>query len=119
MDYFLKSIIEIVDILSFSPEQQLNYLKEIGDVPVDELALEYDDLSILLIHNYKSNIINKKQYLLLFKLEKKLNDMSNNKELWTKNALKNSLEWSEVRELAIDCKKTFQELQKKGGHTII
>lgn len=87
----------ILSKLAAEPHKQIQYLEELGVAPsADELGLEFDDVANTI------QFLSSKAKLALGSLDDKLSEMSGkeHEELWTTQALLNTKEWREVRQLA-------------------
>lgn len=88
-----------VQLLAALPDEQLNALPDYV-CKADELALDFDQWREMTIHNY-GNDLTSVQRSSLVALDDKLNQLTaQGKEYWTDQAVRTSLEWQQVRELA-------------------
>lgn len=112
----LKSFISILSVLASSADEQLNYLEKLGDVPVDELALEFDDIVNVVLTDLKKEVITQKQYLCIKALDARFSELSGEENLsfWTENALYNDLRWQEIRDMAATCLEGLAEIEISG-----
>ena len=94
-------LVEEVSILASSSDQQIKHLNSIGDVSVDELALDFDAAWQPVIFFVKSEY-GATAYGTLSELDTKFDEMSgeDNKHLWTYEGLKNAQEWEVIRDIA-------------------
>ncbi|EAE7092676.1 hypothetical protein BI336_02845 [Listeria monocytogenes] len=102
-----KRIIENLEEFSMPAKQQMEKLK--GFVVTDELASDFSDIAlqyakILFDHGW----LTKEQLDMFLVVDKKLEGMSNNEDLWNDEALKTSIEWAECREQGKEILKTFE-----------
>ena len=105
MSELINKIISVIKLLAQSASQQLNYLNSIGAIDnVDELALEFDDVFIVMT-SQSNTFLSEEQKKLICDLNLYLDAMSEeeNEHLWTTNALLNSKEWAEVRRISKLC----------------
>lgn len=86
--------------------EQLKYLREIGgnlgQLPVEELALEFDDIASAALGLGEEGWLDSAQTAALQAVAERLGAMSapESKWLWNERALALAREWAEVRELA-------------------
>lgn len=110
----LKIVIEDVDmlLLLFSrvienlyeftapADKQIERLK--GTVVADEIASDFSDISLKYVNIlFENEWITEEQYQDFLEIDKKLDEMSDNKNLWDEDALKNAEEWKECRTMGI------------------
>ena len=110
----LKIVIEYVDmlLLLFSrvienlyeftapADKQIERLK--GTVVADEIASDFSDISLKYVNIlFEDEWITEEQYQDFLEIDKKLDEMSDNKNLWDEGALKNAEEWKECRTMGI------------------
>lgn len=110
----LKIVIEDVDmlLLLFSrvienlyeftapADKQIERLK--GTVVADEIASDFSDISLKYVNIlFEDEWITEEQYQDFLEIDKKLDEMSDNKNLWDEDALKNAEEWKECRTMGI------------------
>ena len=94
---------QCVERLSWSSEKQVEYLRNLGLLPlVDELALEFDDVVGLVPQYVNEGRLSNVQADSIYRLDDLLNTMSgkDNAHLWTEEALVNNELWNTVREHA-------------------
>jgi len=93
---------------------QIQYLNSIGCVPIDELGLEFDDITLLICSKFKSGnlALTEEQYLLIKQLNEKLEQMNgeNNAALWTESELIESKEWKQIRTISKNCLSVFDHV---------
>ena len=96
---------DCLKVLSLSSCEQIRYLKEIGGVSVDELALQFEDIAVLAAEKYDKGEISDDLFKLIGSLDEKLENMSGSdkEDLWTEKALASSNDWKIVREIAEMC----------------
>ncbi|WP_139844040.1 hypothetical protein A5821_000284 [Enterococcus sp. 7F3_DIV0205] len=94
-------LIENIKQFSMDPENQISKLD--GFVVTDEIASDFSDIAMpygkILLEN---EWLTEKQYKRMEDIDKKLEEMTRNKSLWTDEALKSSKEWAESRNLGND-----------------
>lgn len=110
----LKIVIEDVDmlLLLFSrvienlyeftapADKQIERLK--GTVVADEIASDFSDIFLKYVNIlFENEWITEEQYQDFLEIDKKLDEMSDNKNLWDEDALKNAEEWKECRAMGI------------------
>lgn len=105
MKKFSKELTELLAILSSSAEIQLDYLKGMGNVSVDELALELHELMQIAPSMLEAGDVTQRRLNAVGLIDKKFNEMSGDKNaaLWTESALCESADWAEIRILARKC----------------
>ena len=101
------SFIQIVRQLSASAEEQIKMLR--GFVVTDEIALDFSDTGIpyareLLEYGW----ITQDQFDMAQNIDKKLDEMSQKKELWSDAALISSIEWDTCRKCGMDLLHTLE-----------
>ncbi len=97
-DWLLEQLPEVVMRLASPADVQIAYFRRLGpDVPVDELALEFDDLAEAAFS--QKGFLRRGQRSRISALDDRLKAMSGADErgLWTEAALRSSNEWREVR----------------------
>lgn len=102
---FISSLMQILNILAASPDDQLEYLRSIGGASVDELGLEFEEVWLMADSILESNGINGCQYDRIKKLNETLDGLSEN--AWAEEALVENAEWELIRNMAKDCIKSF------------
>lgn len=110
----LKIVIEDVDMLlllftrvienlyefTAPADKQIERLK--GTVVADEIASDFSDISLKYVNIlFENEWITEEQYQDFLEIDKKLDEMSDNKNLWDEDALKNAEEWKECRTMGI------------------
>lgn len=91
-------LVENVDQFSMAPQKQIEKLK--GTVVSDEVASDFSEIGKIYAKQlFDNEWISKDQFLLVEEIDKKLEIMSSNKNLWNDNALLTAREWHECREL--------------------
>ncbi len=105
MSDFTVKLADCLHVLSLSSREQIRYLKDIGGVSVDELALQYEDVAVLAAEKFGSGEISEDLFNLIGSLDEKINSMSGSdrEDLWTEEALASSDDWKKVREIAETC----------------
>lgn len=105
MNYYEK-FIDIVEQISMDACQQIDKLS--GTVVADELATDFCEIGMIYAKELFANEwISEEQFLSAKDIENKLETMSNNKELWSEEALFNSEEWEICREKGRELLSTF------------
>ncbi len=93
----LRMLREVLELLASSPEAQEAYVLSNG-VGVDELALGFDDVyPVFRAHDVGSIVVPSAE---LSQIDHLLGAMSTDCGLWTLEALHDSAEWENVRQLA-------------------
>ncbi|WP_185381047.1 hypothetical protein [Listeria immobilis] len=91
-----KRVIENLEEFSMSAEQQIEKLE--GFEVADEIASDFSDIALEYAKIlFDQDWLTEEQLEMFFEIDKKLDKMSMNKDLWSKEALKNNLEWEECR----------------------
>ncbi len=106
-DTRLNRLIQSLQLLAACYEQQVNALPDFVDVP-DEVALTFSEALLLADPLVKEGLITTGQQAGLKQLDALLEQMSDNKNLWTLTSLQASPEWEYVRHLAENILKSFQ-----------
>ncbi|MBC1396942.1 hypothetical protein HB785_12135 [Listeria welshimeri] len=93
-----KRVIENLEEFTMPAEKQIEKLKRF-DVS-DEVASDFSDIALKYAKVlFEEGWLSEEQLKLFFEIDKKLDKMSMNKDLWNDEALKNNIEWSECRNL--------------------
>lgn len=103
------NFVEIVRQLSMSAEEQMQKLK--GTVVTDEIASDFSEIGMpyaqrLLYYGW----ITQEQFDIAQSIEKKLEKMTQKKELWNNDALLNAIEWDSCRKSGKSLLKTLEKL---------
>ncbi|ELU8149946.1 hypothetical protein SD224_001873 [Listeria monocytogenes] len=102
-----KRIIENLEEFSMPAKQQMEKLKDF--VVTDELASDFSDIAIQYAKIlFDNGWLTKEQLDMFLVVDKKLEGMSNNEDLWSDEALEASIEWAECREQGKEILKTFE-----------
>lgn len=115
---YIYRLLDSLNALALPADEQLQHLKNLGGAQVvlgiDELALEYSDLVLLLDQHRNDLGIGSELANDLRRLDELLDSMSGaqNAVLWSPVALRESCDWKRVRELARKCS---QKLLKHTG----
>ena len=101
MNMLYGQLLEEVRILASSSDQQIEHLNSIGDVSVDELALDFD-AAWQPVKSFVKSEYGATVFGTLSELDTKLDEMSGegNKHLWTYAGLKTEQEWGIIRDIA-------------------
>src|SRR5579859_8177862 len=99
-------LIQSLQLLAACYEQQVKALPAFVDVP-DEVALTFGEAFLLTDPLVKEGLITIYQQAELKQLDALLDQMSDNKDLWTLTALQASPQWEHVRHLAENILKSF------------
>lgn len=90
-------MLRAVQLMQLSSEEQIKYL---GKSSVDDIPLTFDsDVTINASNFLKANIITKEQFDLIMKINYKLEKMSDDKDIWTRDKL-DEVQWCECRVMA-------------------
>src|SRR2546428_9273959 len=94
-------LIGAIALLAAPASEQRAHLRGIGGVSVDELGLEFDDVSGAVLG---SGVLSPRQARAISSLDRQLRLMSGQKNaaLWTEDALEKSAHWDTIRRLAAD-----------------
>jgi len=96
---FYDRLIENVKQISLDASEQIDKLK--GFAVADEIASDFSDIAKpYAIKLFENGWLSDEQLNIVNKIDQQLEQMSNNKELWTDEALAKSIEWDQCRELA-------------------
>ncbi|EAC4592875.1 hypothetical protein ABZZ53_000966 [Listeria monocytogenes] len=102
-----KRIIENLEEFSMPAKQQMEKLKDF--VVTDELASDFSDIALQYAKIlFDNGWLTKEQLDMFLVVDKKLEGMSNNEDLWSDEALETSIEWAECRERGKEILKTFE-----------
>ncbi|EAC9052028.1 hypothetical protein KW11_07110 [Listeria monocytogenes] len=102
-----KRIIENLEEFSMPAKQQMEKLKDF--VVTDELASDFSDIALQYAKIlFDNGWLTKEQLDMFLVVDKKLEGMSNNEDLWSDEALETSIEWAECREQGKEILKTFE-----------
>lgn len=97
----LASLQDVLARLAAPASVQLDYLREIGLSPsIDELALEFDDIAVLVPELVDDGRLTREQVETVMALDRMLQAMSGIDDLWNDAALQSDPRWAEVRDLA-------------------
>lgn len=102
----MRSLRESLERLAAAPDRQAEYLRQIGMAScADELALEFDDVELMIPGLVERGFLSADEATSLRTLGDALRAMSGeaNADLWTTTALHEANEWREVRDLAEAC----------------
>lgn len=89
--------VEILEEFSMPPQEQIKKLH--GTVVADELATDFSEIAFVYAKILKDNQwLNQEQFCTLEDLDRMLDEMSENHDLWDENALITSKEWKYCRE---------------------
>ncbi|MBC1486128.1 hypothetical protein HB897_07805 [Listeria seeligeri] len=101
-----KRVIENLEEFSMSAEQQIEKLKRF-DV-ADELASDFSDIALEYAKIlFDQDWLTEEQLKLFLEIDKKLDKMSMNKDLWSNEAVKSNNEWEECRTRGKELLATF------------
>ncbi|EGP2701556.1 hypothetical protein IYQ02_000914 [Listeria monocytogenes] len=102
-----KRIIENLEEFSMPAKQQMEKLKDF--VVTDELASDFSDIALQYAKIlFDNGWLTKEQLDMFLVVDKKLEGMSNNEDLWSDEALETSIEWAECKERGKEILKTFR-----------
>src|SRR5574341_1587583 len=108
---FRSELCRTISMLAASADEQIEYLKGYRVLPgIDELALEFDDVYVMVPQLVEQGLITTEQCEAVDSLSDKLKVMSGmqNAHLWTPDALISSPEWADIRRLASTAKRLLQ-----------
>ncbi|MBF2664839.1 hypothetical protein [Listeria seeligeri] len=101
-----KRVIENLEEFSMSAEQQIEKLKRF-DV-ADELASDFSDIALEYAKIlFDQDWLTEEQLKLFLEIDKKLDKMSMNKDLWSNEEVKSNNEWEECRTRGKELLATF------------
>jgi hypothetical protein len=95
----LNMLIQSLQLLAAPYEVQVQSLPAFVHIP-DEVALTFDDVSLLVEQQDTEGLLPPEQKLQLDQLDHVLDTMSKDTGLWELDALERSAQWEEVRRLA-------------------
>ena len=91
-------LVENVNQFSMAPQKQIEKLK--GTAVADEIASDFSEIGKVYAKKlFENEWISKEQYLIVEEIDKKLEIMSDYKNLWNDNAIITAREWHKCREL--------------------
>lgn len=97
----LASLQDVLARLAAPASAQIAYLQDLGVTPsIDELALEFDDIAVLVPELVENGRLTREQVETVMALDRTLQAMSGIDDLWNDAALRSDPRWAEVRELA-------------------
>ncbi|MBJ7597998.1 hypothetical protein [Candidatus Nephthysia bennettiae] len=101
-EWVLRQLRDSLSTLAASSHHQSEHIRQLGDVSVDELGLELDDIAPAALAITGPGELTSDQREALAALDAQLARMSGSEhsELWTVEALDSAVEWRRVRELA-------------------
>ena len=76
VETFIDTLMELLQILSGTADEQVNYLRGLGGVSVDELGLEFEEIWLQADIIFRSKGITQHQYDAIKKLNVTLDQMS-------------------------------------------
>ena len=101
IENLLLDLKEVIGRLAAPPAEQVEYLANLGALPsADELALEFDDVAVLVPRLVERGGLTREQHQAIDTLARMLSEMSNNEDVWTEASLWVHPVWAEVRGLA-------------------
>ncbi len=97
----LGELTNILIRLAAPASHQVEYLRKMNVLPlVDELALEFYDLVLLIPQLIANSGLTQEQGANVYAVDRKLGEMSERKDLWRVESLTRAPHWDEVRKLA-------------------
>ena len=89
--------LQILRQMSMDAKEQINLLK--GTVVADELANDFSEIAMMCAEELLENEwLTREQFMLAKSIDEMLDVMSERKELWTEEALRDAEEWKKCRE---------------------
>jgi hypothetical protein len=98
-DIRFNMLLQSLQLLAASYEQQLQAFPDFVHVP-DEIALIFEDVCLFLDEIAHKGLITLFQKVTIEQLNKALDQMSEDKELWTLSSLQTSPQWENIRYMA-------------------
>jgi hypothetical protein len=100
---YLEMMIQSLKLVALDAEMQIQLLPQWVHIP-DEIALTFDDSYILFDQVIWAGLVNSEQIEAVRTLNRILDEMSDSddKDLWTLQAIRTSPKWAETRGLAKD-----------------
>jgi len=105
---YYNMLIESLRLLAADYETQIEVLPKFVNVP-DELALIFTDTLLFVKQNA---ILIGEKMVIIENIDKLLEEINENKDLWTLESLKNSSKWQDVRSVASKALKLLGEENK-------
>jgi hypothetical protein len=99
MDRLMDALVEAVRLLAAEPEDQIDALPDFVHAP-DEIALTYSDAYLAARPFWGRGIYGRREEVLLDGLDRFLARLSEDKSLWTLEALRTCPQWHTLRLLA-------------------
>lgn len=100
--------IHVIRQLSMSAEDQIQKLN--GYVVTDEIAADFSEIGMVYARELLNNgWITQEQFNIAQDIDKKLEEMSQKKELWNDVALLSSTEWDACRKCGTELLKTLEK----------
>lgn len=95
-----KNIFQVLRIVAAPCEVQKKTFPEFVNI-ADEIALTfYEEVMLRSDTLFKARMLEEKQYEKIKILNEKFHEMSTKKDVWTVEALRDSIEWEECRQIA-------------------
>lgn len=115
MSKALSSLVESLRIVALGYDDQLRYLANVGldQRNIDEIALQFDDNFRMLPLVCKENAISSAAVDCINDLNSILDNMSNNEENWTPEAMRESRAWETARATAFRCLLLIEEPKRQ------
>lgn len=108
----LDMLVESIKLLAAEYEIQTSVLPDFVHIP-DEVCLIFSDNYLFVEELFNNGILTEYQRNKLCAIDALLDEMSNNKSLWTLESLKQSNEWRKIRCLAEDILKLLGKEKQK------
>lgn len=88
-NFHVSMLIQALQLLAATYEEQINALPEFVDVP-DEIALTFDEVYLLVENLDKEGLITTSQKTALAQIDSVLEQMSKKEDIWTLDSLRTS-----------------------------
>jgi hypothetical protein len=100
--WVLQQLRQALAVLAAPAEEQAAHLHTLGDAPVDELGLEFDDIAPAAFGLSGPNELDADQRAAVAAVDSHLSGMSGaqHSNIWTIEALREAPEWANLRELS-------------------
>jgi hypothetical protein len=104
----MNMLLQVVNLLATQYDQQVEAFPDFVLIP-DEIALLFEDVSLFIATFFREGYITSSQKEKIDALSTLFDTMSENQGLWTREALKTSSQWQQVRVSAKEILESFHE----------
>ena len=108
-DRFRSWLIEVLDVLTWPADQQLDYIRGLG-VGIDEMALQFDDAFRIAINKVDERSLDAETFDLLKRIDERFGVMTKQGgSVWNEEGLSRSSEWQDIRALATEARSKLND----------